>query len=145
MPALAKEESLEGAQAFLDYWSDAMWFANQTGNTKFVREVVSTSCERCYEQFDVIDEVYARDAWFIGGRERVEIQDESLVRAVDGVYKPVSLANSEGIKLVENGRITYEAEPRKGLNDPFPIYLDYRNGKWLYITAANMPGVGEMQ
>ncbi len=48
MPALAKEESREGAQAFLDYWSDAMWYAYQTGDTSYARDIISPSCEVCH-------------------------------------------------------------------------------------------------
>ncbi|WP_368811811.1 DUF6318 family protein [Kocuria sp. CPCC 205263] len=68
MPDLAKEESRDGAQAFLDYWSDAMWYANQTGDTSYIREVVSEACELCDDQFAVIENVYDEGAWFMGGQ-----------------------------------------------------------------------------
>ena len=83
MPDLAKEESREGAQAFLDYWSDAMWYANQTGNTTYIREIVSEACEVCNDQFAVIEDVYAEGAWFVGGRENVYLQDASISPAAD--------------------------------------------------------------
>ncbi|MGX5357274.1 DUF6318 family protein [Kocuria sp. KH4] len=140
MPPLAREESREGAQAFLDYWSDAMWYANQTGDTTYVRAIVSESCEVCINQFDVIEDVYKEGAWFIGGRESIFIQDSVLASANDGIYKPIALSNSEGIKLVEEGRVTYETRSRTGKGDPFPIYLDFHRGAWVYITAANMSG-----
>ncbi|TDL44464.1 hypothetical protein E2R59_05105 [Kocuria rosea] len=142
MPDLAKEESRDGAQAFLDYWSDAMWYANQTGDTSYIRKVVSEACELCGDQFAVIEDVYAEGAWFMGGRENILLQESTLSVAADGIYKPIALSNSEGIRLVEDGEVTYEAHPRTGEGDPFPVYLDYENGKWVYITAANMPGTG---
>lgn len=142
MPDLAREESREGAQAFLDYWSDAMWYAHQTGDTTYVREIVSESCEICNEQFAVVEEVYAEGAWFIGGRENFYLQDPTITPAADGIYKPIALSDSEGVKLLEDGVVTYEAHPRSGKGDPFPVYLDYKDGKWVYITAASMPGVG---
>ena len=142
MPDLAKEESRDGAQAFLDYWSDAMWYANQTGDTSYIREVVSEACELCVDQFAVIEDVYAENAWFMGGMENIILQESTLLPAADGIYKPIALSNSEGIRLVEDGEVTYEAHPRTGEGDPFPVYLDYENGKWVYITAANMPGTG---
>ena len=142
MPDLAREESRDGAQAFLDYWSDAMWYANQTGDTSYIREVVNEACEICSDQFAVIEDVYAEGAWFIGGRENITLQESTLSTAADGIYKPIALSDSEGIKLVEDGEVTYEAHPRTGTGDPFPVYLDYKNGEWIYITAANMPGTG---
>ncbi len=142
MPDLAREESRDGAQAFLDYWSDAMWYANQTGNTTYIREIVSEACEVCNDQFAVIEDVYAEGAWFVGGRENIYLQDKTISPAADGVYKPIALSDSEGIKLLEDGEVTYEAQPRTGKEDPFPVYLDYENGEWVYITAANMSGTG---
>ncbi|MFC4904508.1 MULTISPECIES: DUF6318 family protein [Kocuria] len=142
MPELAREESREGAQAFLDYWSDAMWYANQTGDTTYVRAIVSESCEVCIDQFNVVEDVYEQGAWFVGGRESILLQESVITPTSDGVYKPIALSDSEGIKLVEQGRVTYEAQPRTGKGDPFPIYLDFDQDAWIYITAANMPGVG---
>lgn len=144
MPDLAREESREGAQAFLDYWSDAMWYAHQTGDTSYVRAIVSESCEVCDEQLDFVEDVHADNAWFIGGRESPIIQDVSIQRSPEGIYKPIVLASAEGVQLVEGGTVTYEASPRSGDGDPFPVYMDYVDGAWVYITAANMPGVGSL-
>ncbi|WP_460668115.1 DUF6318 family protein [Kocuria himachalensis] len=143
MPDLAKEESREGAQAFLDYWSDAMWYAHQTGDATYARQVISDACDICMEQLKFVEDVYADDAGFIGGRENPVIQDSIIQRSSDGVYKPIVLANAEGLKLVEDGKVTYEALPRTGRGDPFPVYLDHFEGSWVYITAANMPGAGK--
>ncbi|MFW6187276.1 MAG: DUF6318 family protein [Actinomycetota bacterium] len=145
MPDLAREESREGAQAFLDYWSDAMWYANQTGDTGIARDIISDACDRCEEQLNVIEKVYAEGAWFIGGRERIFLQEDLIVKSTDGIYKPIALSDSEGIELVEKGKVTYKAQPRAGMGDPFPVYLDYRDRAWIYITSANMAGVGEME
>jgi hypothetical protein len=142
MPDLAREESREGAQAFLDYWSDAMWYAHQTGDTSYVRTIVSKSCEVCDEQLDFIEDVHADNAWFIGGKESPVIQEVSIQRSAEGIYKPIVLASAAGVQLVESGTVTYEASPRSGEGDPFPVYMDYVDGAWIYITAANMPGVG---
>ncbi|GGG46673.1 hypothetical protein GCM10011374_06300 [Kocuria dechangensis] len=96
------------------------------------------------EQIDFIENTYKDGAWFIGGRENAEIQDPNIERSPDGIYKPIALSSAEGIKLVENGAVTYEALPRSGEGDPFLVYLDYIDGAWLYITAANMSGTGEV-
>jgi hypothetical protein len=143
MPDLASEETRDGAQAFLDYWSDAMWYAHQTGDAAYARQIISSACDICTEQLEFVEDVYVDDAWFIGGRERPVIQDATIQRSSDGVYKPIVLASAEGLKLVEDGVVTYEAFPRTGQGDPFPVYLDYSEGSWIYITAANMPGTGK--
>lgn len=140
MPELAEEESREGAQAFLDYWSDAMWYAYQTGDTSYAREIISPHCAVCMDQLSLIEEIYKEGLWAIGGRESVVVQESSLVRASDGVYKPIVRGSTEGAKLVENGKVTLDVPPNAGGVEPFIIYLDFQDGKWVYISAANLPG-----
>lgn len=143
MPDLAKEESRDGAQAFLDYWSDAMWYAYQTGDTSYARDITSDACEVCVDQLDLLDEIYDSDAWAIGGRESVTIQDSTISPAADGVYKPLVLGSTEGAKLVEAGRVSLDIPPDDGVGDPHVIYLDYTQDKWIYISAANLPGAND--
>jgi hypothetical protein len=140
MPELAKQESKEGAQAFLDYWSDAMWYAYQTGDTSYAREIVSSSCAVCQEELKTIRQAYKLGAWLVGGRETLEIQDPVIRRAADGVYKPVVQGRGEGGKLVEGGKVTYEEPSEIDPNSPFLIYLDFHQGKWIYVTAAAISG-----
>lgn len=140
MSDLAKEESRDGAQAFLDYWSDAKWYAYQTGDISYVREVTSPSCAVCSEELKTVEEAYELGAWLIGGREKLEIQEDSVYRTSDGIYKPVVKGWSEGGRLVEGGEVTYEEPSEIDPNRPFLVYLDYKNKTWIYITAAAMSG-----
>jgi hypothetical protein len=140
MPDLAREESREGAQAFLDYWSDAMWYAYQTGDTSFAWEVTNRSCAVCNEELKTVKEAYELGAWLVGGRETLEIQEDSFYRASDGVYKPVVKGWSEGGKLVEGGKVTYEEPSEIDPTQPFLVYLDYQDHSWIYITAAEISG-----
>lgn len=142
MPELGKEESLAGAQAFLDYWSDAMWYAYQTGDTTYARDIISPDCAVCMDQLDLLEEIYESGSWAIGGRESVTIQGSDIVRTADGIYKPVVLGSTEGAKLIENGKITLEVPPDDGSDDPHLIYMNFREGQWVYISAANIPGTG---
>lgn len=140
MPELAREESREGAQAFLDYWSDAMWYAYQTGDTSYAREITSISCAVCQEELKAVEESYKFGAWLIGGREILSLQDAAIARASDGVYKPVVTGKSDGVKLVEGGKITYEEKSQTETNGSFIVYLDYRDNAWIYLTAAAISG-----
>lgn len=140
MPDLAREESREGAQAFLDYWSDAMWYAYQTGDTSYAREVTSNSCAVCEEEFKAVEQAYDLKAWLVGGRETIHLQDKEIARATDGIFKPVVKGKSEGAKLIENGKVTYEEGSEVDPNEPFLVYLDHREDSWTYITTAAIAG-----
>lgn len=138
MPDLAKEESRDGAQAFLDYWSDAKWYAYETGDASLVRDVTSRHCEACEAEFEDIETIYDKGLWTVGGRDSIVIQDSDLVKAADGIYKPVVEYTRESGKLIRDGKVERDApgEP----SDPSLVYLDHTDGKWVYITLAPIPG-----
>lgn len=138
MPELAKQESKEGAQAFLDYWSDAKWYAYETGDSSLVRDITSPHCEACVAEFDDLEEIYAEGMWTVGGRDSITILDAELVEAPDEVYKPMVQYSREDGQLVKKGKVKRRAagEP----NDPSLVYIDYTDTGWVYITLAPIAG-----
>ncbi|MCJ8505158.1 DUF6318 family protein [Kocuria flava] len=138
MPALAKEESLEGAQAFLDYWSDAMWFAYQTGDTSYARDIISPHCEACLEELDAVESVYIDDLWMTGGRPSIQLSVDELVLAQDGVYKPLAKYSGEGGKLIDDGVMVEENAPTS--DESTLVYLGFDDTGWVYITMAPVAG-----
>jgi hypothetical protein len=140
MPDLAKVESRDGAQAFLDYWSDAKWYAYQTGDTSYARNIINEHCEVCWGELDEIEKLYKSNAWAVDGRETIEMREDQIVRASDGIYKPVVATVYDGIKIVDSGKIVHEEPPKNDSEDVFLVYLDYIEGAWTYITAAPLPG-----
>ncbi|WP_016997898.1 DUF6318 family protein [Kocuria atrinae] len=84
MPEEAKQETEAGAQAFLDYRTDAVWYAFQTGDTSLAREVTSDSCENCLDQFNRIDGIYSDGGWIAGGYEGGGILEGGFVQGAMG-------------------------------------------------------------
>lgn len=135
MPEGAKQETEAGAQAFLDYYGDATWHAFQSGDTNTVREISSEHCERCLSEFEEIDSVYNNGDWFVGGSESVDIQSGSFVQRATGEYTlPISV-KSDGLKIIENNKVTFEQEPFDE-SDSFDVTLVRENGSWVYVTAS---------
>lgn len=135
MPEEAKQETEAGAQAFLDYRTDAVWYAFQTGDTSLVRAVTSNTCERCLDQFNRIDNIYSNDDWIAGGYEKATILPDSFLKAPDGIYSvPVNLESS-GVKTVEGGELTSQQHPFE-TDEGFNGNIDFRDGLWMYITAS---------
>jgi hypothetical protein len=122
-----------------------MWYAYQTGDTSYAREIISPNCEVCMDQLNLLEEIYDSGSWAVGGREAVTIQERHITPAADSVYKPVVLGSTEGAKLVEGGEVTLNVPPDEGADDPHLIYMDYVGGEWLYISAANLPGSNNAQ
>lgn len=140
LPALAKEESLEGAQAFLDYWSDAMWYAYQTGDTSYARDITSVSCEVCADELSEVNRVYQGGQWLTGGRQVLELQESTVSRAADGIYKPVVKYRNDHVRLVEKSGVVDRVPPDSKPLEPLLVYLNYAEDKWVYITMAPLSG-----
>lgn len=138
MPELAKEESRDGAQAFLDYWSDAMWYAYQTGDTSYAREITSEHCAACVMELDDVASVYEEGNWMAGGRPAIELQNNSLIRANDGIYKPLAKYSGEGGILFEDSSPVQEVSA--SIEESTLVYLDYVDNRWIYITMAPVAG-----
>ncbi len=139
MPEEAKQETEAGAQAFLDYRTDAVWYAFQTGDTSLVREVTADSCEQCFSQFDSIDNVYSKGGWMAGGYERSEILSDSFVRGSNGIYTLPVDAQSSGVKSVEDQRLTLQQQPF-ATDAGFDVNIDFRDDEWTYITGSPRNG-----
>ncbi|GAA4693650.1 hypothetical protein GCM10025781_08820 [Kocuria gwangalliensis] len=135
MPEEAKQETEAGAQAFLDYYGDATWYAFQSGDTGLVRELSSENCERCLSEFDEIDSVYGNGDWFVGGSEAVEVHSGSFLQRSTGEYTlPISV-NSTGLKIIEKNKVTFEQEPFNE-SDSFDVTLVREGDSWIYVTAS---------
>lgn len=134
-PEAAEHETKAGAQAFLDYRTDAVWYAFQTGDTSLAREVTVTACETCERDFKRIEAVYSQGGWLAGGYEDSDILDGPFKPVIGGIYSlPVKL-DSSGVKEMKNGKTVSEQEPFV-TDDQFNGNIDFRGGKWNFVTAS---------
>ncbi len=135
MPEEAKQETEAGAQAFLDYYAYAGWYAYQTGDTSYMRDIVSPSCEICIEEMDLVDEIYANSDWAAGSDERNQIIPGTFPAATQDFYTiPVATRNG-GAKLVSNNKVVREFLPFDE-KDRYDVNIDFEENKWVYITAS---------
>nr|WP_245195234.1 DUF6318 family protein [Kocuria subflava] len=136
-PALADEESVEGAQAFLDYLSDARVYAWQTGDTSILRDITAPACDFCLEEYDAIDEHYADGGWATATRETITILDDDLPTDEYGFPAPKVHVTLPGIKAWnQDGDLTQEEDE---INDPQNeaiMHLNFMDGEWEYVYAT---------
>lgn len=136
-PALADEESVEGAQAFLDYLSDARAYAQQTGDTSLAREVTAEQCGSCMEHYDNLDSHYEAGGWASRGYEKFTILSDDLPIDSYGLYAPEASVEAEDLSIWDdNGDLVQVAAGDEGSVDRLLVHLDYRNGAWTYVTTA---------
>lgn len=135
MPEAAKQETEAGAQAFLDYYASVGWYAYQTGDTSYMRNIVSPSCEICNKEMDLVDDIYSSSDWAVGSDERSRIVPGTLPAKVQGFYTvPVETRNG-GAKLVSNNRVVREFMPFNEKNR-YDVNIEFKEDNWIYITAS---------
>lgn len=136
-PALADEESVEGAQAFLDYLSDARVYAWQTGDTSILRDITASACDFCLEEYDAIDEHYADGGWATSTRETITILGEDLPTDEYGFPAPKVHVTLPGIKAWnQDGDLTQEEEEIDDAQNEAIMHLNYMDGEWEYVYAT---------
>lgn len=140
-PPLADEESYEGAQAFLDYLSDARAYAWETGDTSYVRDITApTVCSACYEEYESIEDLYEEGGWSATGRENIYIIDEDMPVSSAGLPSPRVRIEFEGIKVWDDKGDLIQDVP-SDMDDESLVWVNmgYRDGVWEYISTSPVP------
>ncbi|MDO4253762.1 MAG: DUF6318 family protein [Kocuria sp.] len=136
-PPKADEESVEGAQAFLDYLSDARAYAQQTGDTSIARELTAQECESCMEHYKSIDDLYKAGGWASKGRESVTVTSPDLPLDQYGSYAPTVSVDYEGITIWnKDGEVEREIPPEEFSEEKMSMHISYEDGEWTYLVGA---------
>lgn len=139
-PALADEESYEGAQAFLDYLADTRAYAWQTGDTSLIREITDEVCDKCYEEYDEIDELYEINGWASSGQEEIEIVDKDMPVNSYGFPSPRVDVRYEGMTIWGPGGEIVEKYPPTGSDDDLTyVHMAHMDSGWVYVLASTGP------
>ncbi|MFK0005262.1 DUF6318 family protein [Paenarthrobacter sp. NPDC090522] len=68
MPALAKENTKEGLEAFIRYWYAVGNYANETGDISELRSLSTPECQPCAYFQRASSDGYTNGRWLVGGR-----------------------------------------------------------------------------
>lgn len=136
-PALADEESYEGAQAFLDYLADTRAYAWQTGDTSLIREITAEECENCAVEFEDIERIYDEGGWATSGRESINIIDSDMPVDSYGYPSPRAEVDFEGLTVWDaSGQVWDTVDPISGKEDPIYFHLSHDGGGWVLIQPT---------
>jgi len=109
MPKQAKEDSPEGAAAFVTHWVNVLNYAAATGDVEELSRLSSPDCEGCQRYIDLYRETYEAGGYVRGGTwrlgklkikgETLEVVIRSSVEVAKSEFKPSAedeLRASEG-------------------------------------------------
>lgn len=137
-PALADEESYEGAQAFLDYLADARAYAWQTGDTSLLRGIVENeTCPECFEEYKDIEDHYLKGGWATGGQEEIKIIDKDMPVNSLSLPAPRVQVSFDGIKVWNSKGILIQDEPAdSGAEDLVYNHMQYKDDHWIHLMVT---------
>lgn len=121
MPDQAKEDSPEGAAAFVTYWVKVSNYAAATGDVKELSRLSSPNCEGCQSYIDLYRETYERGGYFIGGDWRLE--EVNIAQAADVRYVETRISWG-GSRY----RTDADADEEAGAAGEETITFEYRDG-----------------
>lgn len=64
MPEAAKRDSEEGAESFMEYWTDTYNYATQSGDTSTFDEISADNCKSCARISQMVNDLYESGGYF---------------------------------------------------------------------------------
>lgn len=107
MPALAREQTPEGAVAFAEWWFDTLNYATATGDTSGLADASDAQCETCANFISQIEGAYSRGGHIEGGLTSASI-DAPGGMEVRGINLAV-FAEVEAMTIVDHNGDVVEA------------------------------------
>jgi hypothetical protein len=128
MPAIARQDSAAGAEAFARYWLTTLDYATTSGDTTLLRQLAN--CAGCNALADGIDRLRAEGGRTLRGKATVS--KSSTVRHVPGKAALVDLTYSREARVVERSGRRQEIGPEK---DVRLLITLRRDRSWLITNA----------
>lgn len=126
MPAAMKEETEEGAEAAVEYFWDALHYAEQTGDTELLDETYSEYCEFCSVSSRTMKDVYDTGKWISG--EEVEITSILPARSENGYIFTMLMDMSGGSSFEPDGTPIDDETFGPRENQPWIAEVAYEEG-----------------
>ncbi|MFI2566426.1 DUF6318 family protein [Paenarthrobacter sp. NPDC018779] len=133
MPALAKENTKEGLEAFIRYWYAVGNYANETGDISELHSLSTPECDPCAYYQKASSDGYTNGRWLVGGRVHLptvnviwNVEEDEHQATVQVVQEAVSYYNADG----SPGRLS---DPPS--NDAFVIVATFQSG-WKVVDTG---------
>ncbi|MFJ3958465.1 DUF6318 family protein [Arthrobacter sp. NPDC090010] len=68
LPEAAKKKTPEGAKAFVGYWTTALSYAYETGDTRYAAPLGTSGCQLCQSLLHALEEKWDDGGWIEGGK-----------------------------------------------------------------------------
>ncbi|MFW0110054.1 DUF6318 family protein [Rothia sp. P13129] len=139
-PEAAREETLEGAEAFIRYWVEERNYASSTGDVDDISRI--TAPDNDYEQdfYRDLRRWYSKREWLVGLTMKVDFEDNDFVLGQDGFYRFLVRPSVSESKYCKN--IDYCARDSGDMfrGKPGIVGLYYDEG-WVFGQLIGVEGI----
>ena len=140
LPEEAKEQSIEGAEATLEYWWETVEYLHLTGDADPLLAVSGSDCVTCHDQAENWTSAYADDHWLtLDGKFEVRIRHSETLSNSGSVHityeskQPTTNVVSPQGELLEEGHVDgYSADTESLMS------FDENLGHWTMLETRKI-------
>lgn len=131
MPEVMKEETKEGAEAAVEYFWEAHYYAEQTGDTEVFDTLYSEYCEFCTITSDSLQKDYDKDRWYSG--TEISIDSLSTLPSENGFISTIILSAGSGSVFDSASGELEVSEVEASADQPWisELWFDPNVGRWI--------------
>ena len=141
LPEAAKEETFDGAKAFMQYWQDSMQYLVQTGDKQYAADAVSAENPGYVDLFDQFAEYYNTGQWITDGLPNYRLESDGEWGRVEGYYILYVYQSRPDGRLWDKSGNSKRIPGNSYNGQPQNIYLDYVDGKWKFVRISDIQGI----
>lgn len=139
MPAVAKEHTKEGYEAFVRYWVDLVNYSNESGTTEIITSLTNRNCGSCKNIIGTVEYNADNGRWMVGGKWEVESVYTSMAEDTQGYIRGQMIFNQAAIKTYSEGGVEASSASESGELRP-EVILEYSGESWILIGIGTSEG-----
>lgn len=125
-PALADENSVEGLEAFTEYWLELFSYGYETNDWAPFDSVTDPGCNTCSNVRAAVGDVYESEGWIAGGETNLTNFHTDFVMNTEGSFNAIAeVVQSDSQVYLKSGELDSD-DPRSAprVNTIFAVYMD---------------------
>lgn len=143
MPEAAKQQTDEGAKAFVEYWVQTRNYTIQTGNTSY--ELSTLNQQKNNSEIKLANkyaQFYQENGWAQGCLDQTKISPDFTVKILEGIPVEVRTVPYENACKIHDlsGNVTMDLEPLDNNGKESIVYLLWSDDGWKVEELSGVSG-----
>ena len=138
-PALADENTVEGLEAFTEWWFELLNYAYATNDLEPLKAVTDEGCTSCDNIEESIASVYVDGGWLRGGDVNLETFKSEFVPNTSGSISSFAFVTQDSATYYDSsGEVIREGDPYSEPTARQTVAV-FAEGSWLMLDLGT-PG-----